>query len=105
MRPSESLPQNAHNLLETLGQNIRIARKRRKFSASHLAKLANISRETLRKLEKGHPGVSLGVALSVLWALQLHEDIALLAAPENDAYGLALATGQINRDDEDKYDF
>ena len=48
-----------------------------------------VSRDTLWRLERGDPSVSLGT-LAAAFVLQLHERIAALAAPEKDALALEL---------------
>jgi transcriptional regulator with XRE-family HTH domain len=66
-------------LLEELGENIRLARLRRGFSMELVAERAGISRPTLRAVEAGAPGVTLGAYANVLHSLGLHEDLGLLA--------------------------
>lgn len=55
--------------IKTLGENIRLARRRRKLSSSIIAERSGISRQTLYKIEKGFPNVSMGSYASVLHAL------------------------------------
>lgn len=109
MRSYDTIQPAVLERLKELGENIRTARTRRKYSAEKLAKLAGTNRETLRRIELGHPGVGIGYVASVLWALQLDEDLALLAAPARDAQGIALSTAdgpkRVRMKDEDKYDF
>jgi transcriptional regulator with XRE-family HTH domain len=62
--------------LAALGENIRLARMRRKLSASIVAERAGMSRMTLRSVEKGEPGVTLGAYANVLFVLRLEDDIA-----------------------------
>ena len=52
-------PKSSRILIE-FGENIRLARLRRNFSAAQVAERANISRPTLTALETGAPGVSIG---------------------------------------------
>jgi transcriptional regulator with XRE-family HTH domain len=66
-------------LLEQLGENIRLARLRRGFSMELLAERAGMSRTTLRSIERGDGGVTLGAYANALHSLGLHEDLALLA--------------------------
>lgn len=66
-----------------MGENIRFARLRRKLSAELVAERAGVSRPTLRAVERGDPGVSLGVFLSVLASLGLAQDLAQIARDDN----------------------
>lgn len=66
-------------LLEELGENIKLARLRRKFSAEQVSERANISRPTLYSIEKGSESVSIGLYLQVLVVLGLEKDLLLIA--------------------------
>lgn len=65
--------------LTVVGEQFRLARLRRNLTMELVAQRAQCSRQTLERLEKGSPQVSLGVVLRVLNALQLDEDILSLA--------------------------
>jgi transcriptional regulator with XRE-family HTH domain len=69
----------AKNILSEVGENIRLARLRRKFSSEQVAERANISRPTLLSIEKGSAGVGIGAFLQVLMVLGLGKDFLLLA--------------------------
>jgi transcriptional regulator with XRE-family HTH domain len=69
-------------MLEQLGENIKLARKRRKLTTVQVAERAGIGRNTLYLLEKGSASVSLGALFNVLRVLNLHEDILKLAADD-----------------------
>jgi transcriptional regulator with XRE-family HTH domain len=66
-------------ILEQLGENIKLARLRRKFSAEQVAERANISRPTLTAIEKGSESVSIGLYFQALLVLGLEKDLLLLA--------------------------
>ena len=66
-------------ILEELGENIRLARLRRKLSAQQVAERASISRPTLINIEKGQSGVSIGLYLQVLVVLGLEKDFLEIA--------------------------
>lgn len=70
---------SVQRLLGGLGENIRLARLRRGFSMELLAERAGMSRTTLRSIEQGSPGVTLGAYANVLHSLGLHEELALVA--------------------------
>ncbi len=72
------LPKAQRNL-SILGENIRLARLRRKFSMEQVAERANISRPTLLSIEKGNPNVTIGAYVKVLAVLGLDKDIVEVA--------------------------
>ncbi len=74
---SPTLPAVARRLAE-LGENIRLARKRRRISAVLLCERAGMSRPTLRAVERGDPSVTLGAVANVLHSLGLESDLALV---------------------------
>src|SRR5690625_1941259 len=75
------LPKN-QRILKTVGENIKLARLRRKLTMAQVAERAGISRPTLSSLEKGSASVSLGIVLQVLLVLGLEKDLLLLAADD-----------------------
>ena len=75
-------------LLVGLGERLRLARKRRQFSAQTVAARADISRTTLHHVEKGDPAVTFGTYARVLAVLGLEKDLERVAA--DDALGRRL---------------
>lgn len=69
-------------ILEQMGENIKLARKRRKLTTIQIAERAGIDRSTLYHIEKGNPSVSIGAYFNVLRALGLHQDFLKLAADD-----------------------
>jgi transcriptional regulator with XRE-family HTH domain len=67
------------NILTTLGENIKLARLRRKLSIRSLAERAGIAVSTMTNIEGGSPSVSLGNYFQVLTVLRLEEDILSIA--------------------------
>jgi transcriptional regulator with XRE-family HTH domain len=67
------------NILKQAGEQIKLARLRRKLSAEIIAERAGISRATLWSIENGSPTVAMGSYASVLVALGLQQDLLLLA--------------------------
>ncbi len=65
--------------LTALGERLRLARLRRRYSAESVAKRAGIVRATLYRVEKGEPGVSIATYANVLRVLGLQSDLDLLA--------------------------
>jgi transcriptional regulator with XRE-family HTH domain len=77
-RNSILLPR-AQKTLSVLGENIKLARLRRRFSSEQVAERANISRPTLVSIEKGNPNVTIGAYIKVLSVLGLENDIMEVA--------------------------
>ncbi len=89
-RSLTSLPIPVKRALQTLGSDIRDARRRRRLPMALLAKRALLSRTTLTKIEKGDPGVSVGAYATVLFVLGMADRFAELADPRHDNVGRAL---------------
>jgi transcriptional regulator with XRE-family HTH domain len=80
-------------ILEELGEDIKLARLRRKLSVEQIAERAGISRSTLWQIEKGLPSVSMGYYAQVLFVLGLEKNLSELAA--NDVLGRKLQDAEI----------
>ena len=65
--------------LAQVGEQIKLARLRRGYKTTLIAERAGITRATLWKVEKGDPGVAIGIYAKVLAAIGVPEDITLLA--------------------------
>jgi len=89
--PDPRLPIPVRRALRKLGKDLRDARRRRRIPVRIMAERASISRMTLNKVEKGDPGVSLGIYARVLFVLGMVERLADLADVRSDALGLELA--------------
>ncbi|MCG8310757.1 MAG: helix-turn-helix domain-containing protein [Cytophagales bacterium] len=70
-------------ILEQVGENIKLARKRRKLTVIQVAERAGIARNTLYLIEKGSPGVSIGAVFNVLRVLGLQDDFLKLASDDD----------------------
>lgn len=75
-------------ILEQMGENIKLARKRRKLTTIEVSERAGINRSTLYQVEKGSPSVSMGTYFNVLRVLGLQDDVLKLAG--NDELGRRL---------------
>ncbi|MEO8174946.1 MAG: helix-turn-helix transcriptional regulator [Sediminibacterium sp.] len=75
-------------ILEQLGENIKLARKRRRLTTIQVSERAGIDRSTLYEIEKGTSSVSLGAYFNTLRVLGLQDDFLKLAA--DDEYGRKL---------------
>lgn len=80
-------PKN-QQILEKMGENIKLARKRRKLTTIQVAERANIDRSTLYHIEKGNGRVSMAAYFNTLRVLGLHEDFLKIAA--DDEFGRRL---------------
>jgi transcriptional regulator with XRE-family HTH domain len=81
-KKSQTLFPRHKKMLEKLGENIRLARKRRKLTTIQVAERSGISRNTLYILEKGSPSVSIGAVFNVLRVLGLQDDFLKLTADD-----------------------
>jgi transcriptional regulator with XRE-family HTH domain len=74
-----SYTQKQKTVLTAIGENIKLARLRRKLSIRSMAERAGIATSTLGNIEDGSPSVSLGSYLQVLSVLRLEDDLLLIA--------------------------
>jgi transcriptional regulator with XRE-family HTH domain len=65
--------------MEGLGERLRLARLRRRFSATAVAERAGISRATLSRAEAGDPAVAIGIIHQILEVLMLERDLDRVA--------------------------
>lgn len=85
-----ALPLGVRKALTKLGGDIAVARKRRRLTMAIVAERAFIGRNTLTRVERGDPGVSLGIYTTILFVLGLAGRIGDLADPLTDTVGLSL---------------
>lgn len=83
-QPSAALDE----ILKALGENIHLARLRRKISTTMLAERAGMTRNTLRSIERGDSGVTVGAYANILFCLGLEKDLLLIG--DNDILGRKL---------------
>jgi len=89
---SDLLPKEKR-ILEHLGENLKLARLRRKYSAELVAERAGISRTTLWKIEKGNAVTSIFTILQVLSVYGLENELLKLA--EDDILGRKLQDAKL----------
>lgn len=79
--PKTTLPTFPKALLQltALGERLRLARRRRAITAALFAERMGISRETLRRLEKGDPTIAIGTYVRALRVLGLDGDLDAVA--------------------------
>ena len=92
-KKSTLLLPGTQQIISVLGENIKLARLRRKYSTQQVAERANISRPTLLSIEKGNPRVSIGAYIKVLAVLGLEKDVLKVA--EDDKLGRKLQDAKL----------
>lgn len=90
MSSTSALPLPAAHALRKLGRDLALARRKRGISTADMAGRLFVSRDTLWRLERGDPTVSLGTLATATFVLQLHDRLADLAAPGSDDLALSL---------------
>lgn len=71
-----------NTILEQMGENIKLARKRRKLTTVQVAERADIARSTLYLIESGNPSVAMGAYFNVLRVLGLQNDVLKLGSDD-----------------------
>ena len=80
-------------LLRQFGDRLRLARLRRRLSAKQVAERAGMAPMTLRSLERGGSGVTMGAYLAVMQVLGIEKDLGLLG--KADSVGRELQDAQL----------
>lgn len=76
-------------ILKQMGENIMLARKRRKLTMEMVAQRADTTRLTVSNIEKGSPSVAIGHYMNVLATLNQENDLLKVAG--DDELGRKLA--------------
>ena len=82
------LPPQAQQALQALGENLALARKRRKQSLREWAQRMGVSVRTVQRMEQGDPGVGMGIYAVALWLMGRTDALAGMALPELDMAAL-----------------
>ena len=89
-RSLAALPSAVARDLRKLGHDLSVARRRRRLPMKVVAERSMIARATLARVERGEPGVSLGIYATVLFVLGMAGRLGRLADSGTDATGLSL---------------
>ncbi|AVF36271.1 helix-turn-helix domain-containing protein [Rahnella sikkimica] len=92
-RKTSPLLPATESLLMAFGDRLRLARFRRKLTAAQVAERAGMVPMTLRNLERGSVGVTIGAYLAVMQVLGVEEDLNLLL--KDDPYGRQLQDAKL----------
>jgi transcriptional regulator with XRE-family HTH domain len=76
-RPRSKLPATTDHL-RRFGERLRLARQRRRLTSQQVAERAGMAPMTLRSLERGGSGVTIGACLAVMQVLGIERDLDLL---------------------------
>lgn len=79
-RKTASLPVEYIHLLSSFGERLRLLRMRQRLTAKQVAAAAGMSVMTLRSLERGGSGVTMGAYLAVMGVLGIERDLEALGA-------------------------
>lgn len=85
---ADALPLVALKALRELGENIAVARLRRREPQRAWAERIGISVPTYVRMEKGEPSVSVAAYAAALWLMGRVQVLPEVAAPENDLTAL-----------------
>jgi hypothetical protein len=80
-----ALPPTVAQALRGLGENLALARVRRRESQRAWAKRLGVSVPTLIRMEHGDPGVGAGIYATALWLMGRANALPELAAPAHAA--------------------
>lgn len=81
---SISMPPQVLAYLRTFGENLLLARKRRRETRKVWAQRIGVTEPTLVRMEAGDPSVAIGTYATALWMTGLSQELAKLCAPESD---------------------
>ena len=78
------------DLLQSVGENLKIARIRRNLTILELANRVHVDARTISRMEKGDSSMSFKNLVTVLMVLGIEDSVFNLADPDKDQIGKAL---------------
>jgi transcriptional regulator with XRE-family HTH domain len=94
-RAIESIPSPVARALEKLGADLALARRRRRLTQASMAERLRVSEATVRRMERGDSGISLGTIAQALFVLGELDKITRLLDTASDDIGLSLMNEQL----------
>ena len=94
-RTPKHTPVLVKSSLERLGKRLILARRLREMTQEQLASLSDVSPSTLRSLEEGADGVSIGNLLKVLQGLHLLGQVDEVLDPHRDPEAIPFAERRV----------
>lgn len=86
-----SPPYPVEQTIRQLGTHLRTARLRRNLTIADMAEKIGTGARAVADAEKGKPSTGIAVYAALLWALDLLDHMATVAAPTRDVDGQSLA--------------
>lgn len=80
----KGLPNSAQDIMTKIGKNCAIARKKQHLSMEDVASRVFVTRQTISKMEKGDPAVTIGTYLTYAFVLGLESSFKQLFMPISD---------------------
>lgn len=93
----DALPAPVQRALTKLGEDIAAARRRRRITMAIMAERAFITRKTLARVERGDPGVSIGIYATVIFVLGMADRLGDLVDSASDRLGRVLEDERLPR--------
>lgn len=94
-RPGESLSTPVTRALKKLGADMALARRRRHLTQESMAERLRVSEATVRRMERGDTGISIGTIAQAFFVLGELDKITRLLDTATDDIGLSLMNEQL----------
>ena len=91
------LPPQALQAVKALGEGLALARLRRRESLRGWALRMGVAVRTVQRMEKGDPGVGMGIYALAIWLMGRTQALADVSAPEYDMAALDLELRSLKR--------